>query len=65
MRKAVTKKPPYVGRSVVLAGVGYAAGVLGVSEGHLRFVLQGKRESKVLTDRVRKRFPALLGEVPQ
>jgi hypothetical protein len=65
MKNKLTKKPPHIGKRVILSGVKYAAQQLGVSEIHLRFVLQGKRPSKVLTDRVRQKFPALLGELPQ
>jgi hypothetical protein len=65
MKNKSAKKPPFVGRKEVLSGLKYAAERLGVSEVHLRFVLQHKRDSKVLTERVRKQFPALLGELPQ
>lgn len=54
-------KKGFVGLSVRFTGIKLAAKELGVNENHLRFVLQGKRSSLRLTERVRQKFPALLG----
>jgi len=60
MRKGASQKP-FATKAIRFNGIRTAAKSLGVNENHLRMVLQGKRESKVLTARVRKQFPALLG----
>ena len=57
------KRVPFVGRVQTYRGLRYAASVLGVHESHLRRMLQGKRQSKRLRERVRVIFPQLLEEV--
>ncbi len=65
MRKGVSQIKPSVKESIRFTGIYFAAEKLGVSVVHLRLVLKGVRESKKLTDRVRAKFPALLGKAVQ
>jgi hypothetical protein len=62
MRKTPDENSPYIGRDVRFKGIKVAAARLCITENHLRMVLKGVRTSKSLTARIRKQFPALLGE---
>lgn len=57
------KRVPFVGRVQTFRGLLYASSVLGCDVSHLRRMLQGKRQSKRLRERVREKFPQLLEEV--
>ncbi len=54
------KKKVFVQTRPRYNGISIAAAALDVSEGHLRFCLNGDRESPRLMARVRKQFPELL-----